>query len=154
MDAYFFDSSAIVKRYVNETGSIFIENLANLKGGNLILLARITQVEVASAFARRLKAGSLSQTDADDALKLFQHDLTNNYFVIEVTKDLLDEAMLLATKHALRGYDAVQLASALETNKERLLQGLPSLILVSADTDLNNVAQIEGLTVENPNNHP
>lgn len=154
MGAYFFDSSAIVKRYVNETGSIFVENLANLKSGNLILLARITQVEVASAFARRLKGGSLSQTDADDALKLFQHDLTNNYFVIEVTKYLLDEASLLATKHALRGYDAVQLASALETNKERLSQGLLSLILVSADTELNNVAQIEGLTVENPNDYP
>jgi predicted nucleic acid-binding protein len=96
MDAYFFDSSAIVKRYVNEIGSIFVENLTNLKSGNLILLARIAQVEVASAFARRLKGGSLSQTDADDALKLFQHDLTNNYFVIEITKDLLDEAMLLA----------------------------------------------------------
>ena len=154
MDAYFFDSSAIVKRYVNETGSNFVETLANLKSGNLSLLARITQVEVAAAFARRLKGGSLRQADADDAVKLFQHDLVNNYFVIEVTKDLLGEAMLLATKHALRGYDAVQLAAALETNKERLLQGLSSLILVSADTELNNVAQIEGLTIENPNNYP
>ncbi len=46
MSAYFFDSSAIVKRYVNETGSTFVENLSNLKSGNLVLLARITQVEV------------------------------------------------------------------------------------------------------------
>lgn len=154
MDVYFFDSSAIVKRYVNEKGSNFVENLANLKSGNLILLARITQVEVASAFARRLKGGSLSQIDADNALKLFQHDMTNNYFVIEVTKDLLDKGELLATKHALRGYDAVQLASALETNKERFIQKLQSLTLVSADTELNNAAQIENLTIENPNNYP
>lgn len=154
MAVYFFDSSAIVKRYVNETGSNFVENLANLKSGNLVLLARITQVEVASAFARRLKGGSLTQTAAQDALTLFQHDLTNNYFIIEITPNLLNEAANLATKHALRGYDAVQLASALETNNERLLQGLSPLILVSADTELDNAAQTESLSVENPNNYP
>lgn len=154
MDAYFFDSSAIVKRYVNEAGSNFVENLANLKSGNLILLARITQVEVASAFARRLKGRSLTQTDADDALKLFQHDLTNNYFVIEVTTDLFNEAMKLVTKYALRGYDAVQLATVLETNEERTAQGLSPLILVSADTELNDAAKLEGLDVENPNDYP
>lgn len=153
MDVYFFDSSAIVKRYVNETGSVFVETLANLKSGNLILLARITQVKVASAFARRLKGGSLTQTDADDALKLFQHDLSNNYFVIEITSDLLDKAMKLASKHALRGYDAVQLSSVLESNCERISQNLPPLILVSADTELNTTAQTEGLSVENPNNY-
>lgn len=154
MDAYFLDSSAIVKRYVNETGSVFVENLVNLKSGNLILLARITQVEVASAFYRRLKGGSLSQTDTDDALKLFQHDLTNNYFIIETTKPLLDLAMQFSIKYALRGYDAVQLASAVEINKERLVQNLPSLILVSADTELNSAAQFESLAIENPNNYP
>jgi predicted nucleic acid-binding protein len=154
MDTYFFDSSAIVKRYVNETGSNFVENLTNLKSGNLVLLARITQVEVASAFARRLKSGSLTQNETDDALKLFQHDLTNNYFVIEVTSNLLFEATRLAIKYALRGYDAVQLASAVETNNERIAQGLLPLILVSADTDLNDAAKLEGFTIENPNNHP
>jgi uncharacterized protein len=154
MEAYFLDSSAIVKRYVNETGSIFVENLTNLKSGNLILLARITQVEVASTFYRRLKGGSLTQTDADDALKLFQYDLANNYFVIEMTKSLLDLAMQFSAKYSLRGYDAVQLASSIETNQERLNQGLSSLIMISADIELNIAAQSEGLTAENPNNYP
>lgn len=96
----------------------------------------------------------MTQTDADDALKLFQHDLINNYFVIEVTSDLLNEAMLFATKHALRGYDAVQLVSTIETNNERISQGLSPLILVSSDEELNDAAQVEGLKVENPNNYP
>ena len=47
MVAFFCDSSAIVKRYVNETGSNFVDSLADLKRGNVILLARITRVEVA-----------------------------------------------------------------------------------------------------------
>jgi hypothetical protein len=152
--AFFCDSSAIVKRYVAETGSTYIDRLADLKSGNIVLIARITRVEVAAAFARRLKGASLTTADTQNALALFQHDLTNSYFTVEITPALLSEAMRLAVKHALRGYDAVQLAAALEANGERLSNNLPPLTLVSADADLNDAAQIEGLNVENPNNHP
>ncbi|CAN5661780.1 hypothetical protein BH18ACI1_BH18ACI1_21200 [soil metagenome] len=154
MAGFFCDSSAIVKRYVNETGSNFVDGLADLKSGNVILLARITRVEVVAAIARRLKNGSVSAADAQNAVAAFQHDLTNNYFTVEITPVLLSVAMSLATRHALRGYDAVQLAAALEANDERIATGLPPLTLVSADTDLNTVAQTERLNVENPNNYP
>ena len=154
MASFFCDSSAIVKRYVNENGSNFIDNLADLKSGNVVLLARITRVEVAAAIARRLKNGSITTTDAQNALAAFQHDLTNNYFTVEITPVLLSSATNLATKHALRGYDAVQVAAALEANDERIANGLPPLTLVSADTELNNAAQAEGLNVENPNDYP
>ena len=154
MAGFFCDSSAIVKRYVNETGSNFVDNLADLKSGNVVLPARITRVEVVSAIARRLKNGSITTADAQNAVAAFQHDLTNNYFTVEITPVLLSSAMSLATKHALRGYDAVQLASALEANDERIANGLSPLTLVSSDTDLNTAAQSEGLNVENPNNYP
>ena len=144
MAGFFCDSSAIVKRYVNEIGSNFVDGLADLKSGNVILLARITRVEVVSAIARRLKNGSVTAADAQNAVAAFQHDLTNNYFTVEITPVLLSVAMSLATRHALRGYDAVQLAAALEANDERIANGLPPLTLVSADTDLNAAAQAEG----------
>jgi uncharacterized protein len=151
---FFCDSSAIVKRYVNEAGSNFVDGLADLKSGNLILLARITRVELTAAIARRLKNGSITSADAQNALAAFQHDLTNNYFTVEITPILLSSATSLATKHALRGYDAVQLAAALEANDERIINGLAPLTLVSADKELNTAAVAEGLTVENPNNYP
>jgi predicted nucleic acid-binding protein len=154
MAGFFCDSSAIVKRYVNETGSNFVDGLTDLKSGNVILLARITRVEVTSAIARRLKNASLTTTAAQNALAAFQHDLTNNYFTVEITPVLLSSAMSLATKHALRGYDAVQLAAALETNDERIANTLTPLTLLSADTELNAAAQAEGLNIENPNNYP
>ncbi len=154
MAGFFCDGSAIVKRYVNETGSNFVDNLADLKSGNVVLPARTTRVEVAAAIARRLKNGSVTTADAQNALAAFQHDLTNNYFTVEVTSLLLSAATTLATTHALRGYDAVQLAAALEANDERIANGLAPLILVSADKELNTAAQSEGLNVENPNNYP
>jgi uroporphyrinogen-III synthase len=61
--------------------------------------------------------------------------------------------MHLAKQHALRGYDTIQLASALEI--AALAQQLqPPFILVSADDELNAAAAAEGLTVENPNSNP
>lgn len=154
MAAFFFDSSGVVKRYVSERGSNFVDGSADLKSGNVVLLSRITRVEVAAAIARRLKSRSITATDAQNTLLAFQHDLTNNYFTVEVAPVLLSIAAGLATKHALRGYDAVQLAAALETNDEGIANGLPPLTIVSADTDLNTAARAEGLNVENPNNYP
>ena len=154
MAGFFCDSSAIVKRYINETGSNFVDNLADVHSGNVILLARITRVEVAAAFARRLKNKSVTIADAQNAIAAFQYDLTNDYFTVEITPFILTRAQSLATNYALRGYDAVQLAAALEANDERLTNALPPLTLVSADTELNKVAQAEGLNVENPNNYP
>lgn len=80
MAGFFCDSSAIVKRYVNETGSNFVDSLADLKNSNVILLARITRVEIAVAIARRLKRGSIATADAQNALVAFQHDPTNSYY--------------------------------------------------------------------------
>lgn len=154
MPSFFCDTSAIVKRYVREAGSGYINELTHRDHGNAILLARITQVEVAAAIARRLKGKSITKTDAEDALYAFERDLTNKYISIEITTALLSEAMNKATQHALRGYDAVQLVAALQTNEEFIANELPPLILVSADTELNTAAKFEGLLVENPNDYP
>lgn len=154
MAGFFFDSSAIVKRYVNEIGSNFVDSLTDLKSRNIVLLARVTRVEVAAAIARRLKNKSITPADAQNILAAFQYDLINNYYTVEITPVLLSSAMSLATKHALRGYDAVQLAAVLESNEERIINLLPPLTLISADAELNAAAQAEGLNVENPNNHP
>jgi hypothetical protein len=61
--------------------------------------------------------------------------------------------MSLIEKHALRGYDAVQLAAALKVNDLCLATGLPTVVFVAADVALNSAATTEGLTVDNPNDH-
>ena len=74
--------------------------------------------------------------------------------MIEVTESVGDTAMRLAESYALRGYDAVQLAAALELQAVRASFGLPAIIFVSADHRLNATASTEGLPVENPNDYP
>ena len=79
----------------------------------------------------------------------FQLDFARQYFIIEVSAGLVAEAASLAGKHGLRGYDAVQLAAALEIHAK-----LPSLTLALRDAELNAAATAEGLSVDDPNNHP
>ena len=58
--------------------------------------------------------------------------------------------MRLANAHALRAYDAVQLAAVLELNSRYQASGLGGITLVSADRDLNTAATAEGMAVEDP----
>jgi len=71
-----------------------------------------------------------------------------------VTQALANRAMLLAETHGLRGYDAMQLAAGLELNDRILLGGLAPIVLISADSDLNAAAILEGLLGDNPSGYP
>jgi hypothetical protein len=96
----------------------------------------------------------LSAADAAVAIADFRHDLATAYRSVEISPVLMASAMRLAETHALRGYDAVQLAAALEVNLRLLALGMNSLMLVSADDDLNQAAAAEALATDNPNAHP
>jgi predicted nucleic acid-binding protein len=150
---YFFDSSAIVKHYMQETGTQWVNSIIDPVANHIIYLARITGVEVISAITRRERSGTMSAQDAATALAQFRKDFASEYQALEMTAALLTRAMSLAETHALRGYDAVQLAAALEVNHFYSVSGLPALTLISADAELNTAAIAEGLTVDNPNNH-
>lgn len=64
MNIYFLDSSALIKRYVTETGSAWLTNLIEPTSGNRLYVARITAGEVVSAIKRRERSGNLNATDA------------------------------------------------------------------------------------------
>jgi uncharacterized protein len=148
---YFFDSSGLTKRYANEIGSVWVESTVNLASGNIIFIADITQVEVTSAIFRKVRGNAVNLADANLAFSKLQHDIQDEYFVIDGNSEILQNAVNLARNHYLRGYDAVQLAFALEINKENILLGSPSVTFVCADDKLNIAAQNEGLSIENPN---
>lgn len=154
MTAFYFDSSALVKRYSIETGSKFVINLARPSAKNRFYSAKITEVEVCSTISRKQKGLTLSAASAGKALKRFRRNFSDNFNRLNLTDVIINEAIRLSANHALRGYDAVQLATALIANRKRLNENLTALIFVSADNELNKAAQSEGLAVENPNNYP
>jgi predicted nucleic acid-binding protein len=151
---YFLDSSAVVKRYVTESGSDWIRSLSDPDAQNPLIIARIAWVEVLSALARRQREGSLTGDDVAQAIRTFRYDLDMQYQVVELDRALAATAGELVVRHPLRAYDAVQLASALriQTNLEQ--NGVSGLAFVSADDRLLAIAQVEGLSTDNPNYHP
>ncbi|NEP42004.1 MAG: type II toxin-antitoxin system VapC family toxin [Okeania sp. SIO2H7] len=87
-------------------------------------------------------------------MTFFRRDFKNLYQMVKIDSNLIERAGELVLQYLLRAYDAVQFASALQVRS--LLTSFPDiqLIFVSADDRLLNIAQIETLLAENPNNYP
>jgi uncharacterized protein len=153
MAVYFVDSSALVKRYINETGSQWILKLCNPASNHDIVIAAIAGVEIIAAITRRAKGGSLDSADSAALCHQFRIDLETEYQVIEISDRIITAAMNLAQAQGLRGYDTVQLAAACAVNGLCIENSLPFVTLVSADSELNEAAIREGLKVENPNHY-
>src|SRR5260370_11103489 len=115
-------------------------------------MAEITGVESTAEVGRRTRGFAAAAANA--VFANVQHDLRAEYLNLERTSALLQDAQVLARKYLLRGYDAVRLAAAVDLNREQLAVGLPPVMLGSADAELLDAAQNEGLLVENPNHHP
>jgi len=84
----------------------------------------------------------------------FIRDAQQQYQVAITGQEVINLAVELTRRQPLRGYDAVQLASAMILNRALLTHRLPALVFVSADDNLLDAARSEGLFVENPNWHP
>lgn len=155
MTAFYLDTSAIVKRYLPEIGTTWIRGLFDPATLNSIVVSEITFVEVAAALAARHRAsGGISLRARDAGLALYRRHHITEYTVVPISRLIIDQAVDLTQRHRLRGYDAVQLASALAANAAFEAAGQPGLTFVSADHDLVAAASTEGLLSDDPQQHP
>ena len=155
MSAFFLDSSGLVKRYLTETGTDWVLRLIDPAAGHTISIAEITQVEVAAALAARHRAsGGITRAERDGAVRLLTRHCAADYTLVPASRAVLDRAVDLTQRHRLRGYDAVQLATALAANASLVTAGLPDLTFVAADSELVAAARLEGLSADDPNLHP
>jgi predicted nucleic acid-binding protein len=118
------------------------------------IIARITQVEVASVLARRQREGLLAPDAVSKALDTLQYDLDTQYQVVELDPGVAETAARLVMLHPLRAYDAVQLASAQQIYAALAQDVAPPFTFLTADDRLLAVAESIGLPTDNPNRHP
>ena len=85
VDAYFLDSSALLKRYVPEVGTAWIQSITDDQTQNLLIVAHITWVEICSAVARRQREGSISNIQANQVLAAFRAHWNTQYFIVAMT---------------------------------------------------------------------
>ena len=135
----YFDTSAMVKRYVKEAGSA---RVAALLRRRRFLSSAIAPVEATSAFRRRTVTGGLTQRDLTAILARMRRDRAY-WELVEVTGLVLDRAEELIRGTGLRTLDAIHVASAL------IFQGASGMLIpfVTADAEQREAASQVNLDV-------
>ncbi len=144
MPRYFLDSSALVKRYHQESGTPLVEGLFN-QSDNRFLISRLAIAEVHSCFARLVREGVLSQPDFQSLIARLMADVASGTLVVAaLSSQRLNDATALLGSHGLtnplRTLDAIHLATALAIHNRRRL-----VAFAAADKRLLASASICGL---------
>ena len=154
MVAYYLDSSALLKRYLNEVGSVWLRRTLASSADGVQITSHLSIVEGVSAFNRRYREDELTAADHKTLQNLFYHDCRVHYQIVPFDDAIVRLACTLLDQHPLRAYDATHLATALIVHQQFTQAGLSRLIFLCADDRLNTAASAEGLPVDNPNDHP
>lgn len=136
----YVDASALVKRYVTEVGSADVNDLA--ARATAVATALVTRAEVAAALSRAVRVGVLDDVAGRRAQRRFSREWPD-LMRVPVTEALVARAEALAWAHGLRGYDAVQMASAL-TWQDAVGQ---EVVMATFDRQLWDTAPDAGLQV-------
>ena len=136
---HYFDASALAKRYVREAGS---QTVRRLLGAGVAATSRVSEVEVASAIARRAREGVLTLDQRDRLLAALTDDVPA-LAVVELIPEIAAEARSLLLKHAIRAGGSIQLASGLYLQR----QLARPIGFVVYDERLATAARAEGLRV-------
>ena len=140
----FADSSALVKLYVAEAHHEAIRAIAEP-----IIISALAEVEVPAALWRKHRIGEISGADAGILSAEFAADVDGEglamprFAVVAVGSAVVAGATGLVARHPLRGFDAVQLATALAARQTLGRLGR----FVAFDVVLRSAAAAEGLAL-------
>lgn len=134
MKAY-FDTSALVPLLIAEPGTDAAG--AAWDDAERVVTSRLTYAEARAALAQAARLGRITSSHRNRSAAALD-DLLAQVEFVEVDETLVRSAGELAEHHALRAYDAVNLAAALAVSD-------PRLVLVAGDGALLAAATAEGL---------
>jgi predicted nucleic acid-binding protein len=134
----YLDASALVKRYVAETGTVEVSQ--SIVAAEAVGTSIISRAETIAALAKAVRVGVLDHEAASTAARVFR-DEWQSFIRIQATETLIARADSLAWELGLRGYDSVHMASAI-TWHESMDQ---ELHLVTFDRQLWEAAKRRGV---------
>ena len=140
----YLDASALVKRYVVERGSR--ETQAFIDDADIVATSIVSRAEVSAAFARAARTKLVTVEAARKAQRAFAADWLD-LARVPITEALAERAETLAWEHSLRGYDALQLASALAWQDSVGAD----VVIATFDTELWTAAAAAGLNARPEN---
>ncbi|MBI3668119.1 MAG: type II toxin-antitoxin system VapC family toxin [Acidobacteria bacterium] len=132
----YLDTSALAKLYIIEPGGEAVEALAEENEGGLSTSVA-TFAEVLSVLARSLREKRISRRNYQVQKQAFLTDWSA-FHVVDVTPAVLSPAPRLIERYGLRGFDAIQLCSALWIGRP---------LFACFDLRLRQAAAAQGLSV-------
>nr|MDP9484359.1 type II toxin-antitoxin system VapC family toxin [Actinomycetota bacterium] len=120
----YLDSSAVIKLYVTEEHGDYVENVVRRVGWanvGIVAVSAVAYAEVSAAMAAMARSGRITPLHYERAMDKLLADLSDLYLVRHVTGAVLELAAVLPApvlgtrgRYPLKGYDAMQLATALD----------------------------------------
>ncbi len=147
MPLYYLETSALVKLYVREPGTDRLLQLASNLSENRLAVLAMSAVEVRSAIRRRERAGDIDSKTAGFILDRLQKHLETTFIRQALNDTVLDGALEIIDRYALRAYDAIQLAGCLAL---KTAANVDSPTFVCSDQQLLDAARSELLAVLDP----
>jgi len=139
-DVVYFDTSALAKWYINESGSDDVEKYIQQHGP--VAISDLTIVEMRCLLARRRRDGSLSGDAEVRVLATFQEDVRQKHLICHPLPDKWAEGAVnlvsILTDIPLRTLDAVHLLIASE---------IQANVVATADRIMTAAAQAMGFSV-------
>ena len=109
MSLAYFDTSALVKNYVQEAGSNRVRKLLR---EHEFLSSAITPIELLSALGRRQRQGDINRSAYNSIIVRVKQDRLF-WRLVESAPPVLAQAEEIVTNHSVRTLDAIHLASVL-----------------------------------------
>lgn len=106
----FFDSSSFAKRYIEEKGSLLVDDIC--QDASELSISVICIPEIISALNRRVRERSLSQKDYYIIKRALSDDV-RDILIINLTEEVISTSTKLLETHTLRAMDALHIACAL-----------------------------------------
>jgi len=110
---YFFDTSAVVKLYHQETGSDRVFPL--YRDGEAIVISEFSKVEFLSTLLKKFRTGDITEQTLEAVSLRFLADCSERFVVVHVASFIVDAALELLGKHGrtnhLFALDALQFAT-------------------------------------------
>jgi len=143
---YYLDASAWVKRYYLEVGTAWLYSLFGTHP--VVACSSLGLVEVMATLARKRKANEIDNSAFEQKIRELEEDW-KNFIQIHFVARVVDRAKEATKRYALRGADAVHLASALLL-ADRFVDADDRLIFITSDQELKKAVLSSGLETIDP----
>jgi uncharacterized protein len=136
----YIDTSALVKRYLNEDGTEAVMSLC--LEAEALAISEVGYAETLAAFYRKSREGVIDAKALRKAIQEFKSEW-ETMATVSVGGPVNQRVEALIATHGLRGFDAIHLASAVVLKD----QGIKDLVFLAADQRLVGAAKAERLQV-------